>query len=86
MNFLRYHLARFMWWLQDYGRCDRNHNWLYFLCRWPYHGGRHYDWQPVTCEECGWRGPRRWCWHTYSSCGDDEVEPCDECPGCGQEI
>jgi hypothetical protein len=31
-------------------------------------------------------GPGRWLVHTYGPCGEDDVEPVDECPKCGQEI
>lgn len=82
MNFLRYHLARFMWWVQ----CFRRWHILYHLCHWPYHGGRHFDWMPCRCEDCGWRGPLRWTFHTYRACGDDDTEPSDECPVCFSEV
>lgn len=87
MNLLRHTLAVVMWWLQGHGY---GRNWLYHLCRWPYYGGRRFDWEPVYCdpadEGCGWRGPRRWTFHTYHGCGDDDVEPADECPVCGMEV
>ena len=73
MNHLRWLLAVIMWRFQCWG----------FL-RWflPYAGGRHIDWAPCRCEECGWRGPVRWAFHTYHGCGEDDVEPVDECPRC----
>lgn len=40
---------------------------------------------PVICPRCLWAGPRRWMIHTYHACGDDDVEPVDECPRCGQD-
>ena len=46
-------------------------------------GGRHYDFTPVICDECGWIGPVRWCFHTYEDDGSGEdVDPVDECPEC----
>jgi hypothetical protein len=33
--------------------------------------------------ECGYAGPLRWFVHGYAGCGDDDVEPEDECPRCG---
>ena len=68
-------LACILWWLQCRG-------WL----RWflPYAGGRHIDWMPVRCDECGWMGPLRWCVHTYhGNCLGDCIEPRDDCPNCG---
>ncbi len=49
--------------------------------------GRHVDWAPVECLECGWRGPERWLRHDYKndSTGMD-VEPVDYCPRCGREV
>lgn len=81
-NFIRYWFARFMWRLQ----CRKLH-----LCRklginLGYCGGRRVDWIPMICEECGWRGPLRWCYHTYGDDGSGEdVEPVDECPHCFRE-
>ncbi len=48
--------------------------------------GRHDDPTPVVCERCLWTGPLRWTIHTYHACGDDDVEPVDECPRCGSDI
>lgn len=43
--------------------------------------------EPLLCA-CGWGGMRRQVIHTYQDdgTGQDEVEPVDECPRCGQEI
>ena len=44
-------------------------------------------WDPVCCEECGWRGALRWAFHTYQDDGSGEdVEARDECPECGGEL
>ena len=48
--------------------------------------GRHVDPDPVMCRRCLWAGMRRWCVHGYEAVGDDDVEPCDYCPRCGDEI
>ena len=50
-----------------------------------YAGGRHIDWDPVHCGECGWVGPLRWAFHTYCDDHAGDVEPVDECPKCGNE-
>ena len=47
--------------------------------------GRHDSPKAMWCERCGWVGPLRWAIHTYAGCGDDDVEPVDECPRCGSE-
>ncbi len=48
--------------------------------------GRRESPEPVACHRCGWGGFTRWLIHTYEACGDDDVEPRDECPRCGQEV
>lgn len=55
----------------------------------PYYGmwGRHDSPEPTRCEECVWKGPRRWALHGYGDDGSGEdVEPRDGCPRCGAEI
>lgn len=61
--------------------------------RWPYripflprYDGRDVDPDPIWCDRCGWAGMRRWAIHAYAAVGDDDVEPCDECPRCAAEI
>ena len=83
MNALRWMLAflmsclRYAWFF-----VTRPQGWRFRIWQ-----GRHEDWSPVLCDECGWRGPRRWAVHTYGDDGSGEdVEPVDECPGCGMEI
>lgn len=79
MNRLRYWLACMLWRFQ----CSCFWSWWrWYVCRTNYMGGRRIDWMPVRCEECGWMGPLRWCYHGYAACGDDDVEPQDECPRC----
>lgn len=83
VNVLRYSVARLMWLFQ----CSPLWVlWRRWICRTNYMGGRRIDWTPVVCEECGWRGPLRWTWHTYHGCDEEDVEPVDECPGCGMEV
>lgn len=81
MNRLRHFVAVLMWRVQ----CS----WLWrfrFVRGAAYHGGRHIDWAPCRCEECGWRGPVRWTCHTYEDDGSGEdVCPVDECPKCGSQ-
>ncbi len=79
LNLLRVFLAMVMWRLQRSA-----------ILRWLWGwgnlaGGRHVDWQPYRCEECGWTGPLRWCWHTYGDGGDGDAEPVDECRKCGSD-
>jgi hypothetical protein len=70
-NRLRWWLAKFLWARQ---------------LRLGWDGGRHVDWTPAECLECGWRGPVRWLRHDYQDDGTGEdVEPVDECPKCGNE-
>jgi predicted Zn-ribbon and HTH transcriptional regulator len=70
-NLLRWWLARFLWAWQL--RLGGGH-------------GRHVDWMPVECLECGWRGPERWLRHGYENDGTGEdVEPVDYCPRCGSD-
>jgi hypothetical protein len=45
--------------------------------------GRHESPKAAYCEQCGWIGPYRWLVHGYAGCGNDDVEPIDECPRCG---
>lgn len=68
-NWLRLLLARVLWaWQAKHGGG----------------GGRHTDWAPARCSECGWAGPTRWLVHDYQDDGSGEdVEPVDYCPGCG---
>lgn len=55
--------------------------------RWAWMWGRRDSPEPTRCDECGWRGPRRWTVHTYHDDGSHEdVEPVDECPVCGAEV
>lgn len=81
MNTLRKLIASLMWRLQC---CDfvRRH-----VFRWGnLGGGRHVDWQPLRCLECGWIGPTRWAFHTYEDDGSGEdVCAVDECPKCGSK-
>jgi rRNA maturation endonuclease Nob1 len=47
---------------------------------------RNTDTTIVECEDCGWRGMAKDCYHTYRGYGHGEsadVEPIDECPKCG---
>jgi hypothetical protein len=82
-NCLRYVLACLMWSWQ----CSPARRLLIRLLFWPCGvviGGRHVDWMPMRCEECGWRGPLRWTFHTYEDDGSGEdVTALDECPKCG---
>jgi hypothetical protein len=48
--------------------------------------GRYTSPEPIWCDRCFWAGMRRWAVHTYHPCGDDDVEPVDECPRCGANI
>ena len=48
--------------------------------------GRHSDVDPIICPVCFWAGPIRWLVHGYGPCGEDDVEPVDECPRCGTEL
>lgn len=59
--------------------------WLWWKThRW---GGRHTQWSPIECDECGWYGPVRWCEHGYTDDGSGEdVTPEDYCPKCGVPI
>jgi hypothetical protein len=57
-----------------------------FYPAWAFAWGRHDSPEPVVCPRCLWAGPRRWLYHGYGSCGDDDVEPVDECPKCGAEL
>ncbi|MBU0598722.1 hypothetical protein KKF61_07120 [Patescibacteria group bacterium] len=50
-----------------------------------YHWGRHESPRPTICD-CGWMGPMRFLIHTYASYGEDDVEPVDKCPKCGDEV
>ncbi|MCL5999216.1 MAG: hypothetical protein M1546_24600 [Chloroflexi bacterium] len=81
------------WWLLRYGLA-----WLVWQAMtlwrlahgepraWAWMWGRHDDPEPVLCERCLWAGPRAWTIHAYHACGDDDVEPVDECPRCGADI
>jgi hypothetical protein len=69
------------------------HRWLRKVDPMGYHwrvscpgGGRHTQPDPVLCHRCFWGGPVRWLVHTYTACGEDDVEPVDECPHCGMEL
>ena len=55
---------------------------------------RHDDPTPIKCEDCGWQGLAKDAVHTYRGTGvqitmngqyDEDVEPVDECPECGNE-
>jgi hypothetical protein len=62
---------------------------IFKFTRWilPTGGGRHVDPFPVICERCLWAGARRWTVHTYTGGGEEgDVEACDECPRCGNEL
>ena len=48
--------------------------------------GRYESPEPIFCPRCLWAGPTRWTVHTYSASWDDDVEPVDECPRCGNEL
>jgi len=81
--------ARIPWSLLRYGFALLMHRLVWpiaqrfgFVCRG---GGRWDDWDPVWCPRCFWAGPARWLCHTYAQCGDEDVEPVDECPRCGLE-
>lgn len=81
-NTLRWWLAVAMW------RFQSSRFWILWrrwICGTNYMGGRSIDWTPTRCDECGWRGPERWCFHTYHGCAEDDVEPVDECPECGSD-
>ncbi len=69
LNWLRLLIARLLWAWQQKHRAG---------------GGRHIDWAPARCSECGWAGPTRWLVHDYQDDGSGEdVEPVDRCPRCG---
>ena len=51
---------------------------------------RYDDPTPVRCEECGWQGPIKDCYHGYFSYpvndkGDFDTEPMDYCPKCNSD-
>lgn len=78
MNLIRHLVAVLMW------RVQCSPLWRFRLIRGAgYHGGRHIDWAPARCEDCGWRGPVRWLCHGYADDGDGDVCQRDECPDCG---
>ena len=87
--YLRYALA---WcWTEGWRLCLKVRHWRLRgtkQYRWvtnPGHG-RHTDPHPVMCPICLWAGPVRWLKHGYAACGEDDVEPVDECPRCGYEL
>lgn len=93
---LPWHLLRyaFAWcWTESWRLCLKVKYWHlrktdYSNYRWltqPGHG-RHTDPNPILCPACLWGGARRWLVHTYTGCGEEDVEPCDECPRCGEEL
>ncbi len=58
-------------------------HWLKFAA---FGWGRRESPEPIMCRCCLWAGMVRWTVHTYTACGEDDVEPVDECPRCGSEI
>lgn len=55
---------------------------LVFCTMW----GRSDSPEPAICPRCLWAGMQRWLYHGYCSDGAGDVEACDECPRCGNNV
>jgi len=76
------HLLALVWtWAWGWWRWVR-----YRGAAWAFLWDRRESPEPALCDECGWRGPRRWAVHAYRDDGCGDVEPVDECPLCGGDV